>query len=90
MDLCSYYFLHLILILLDLFEYWVSHHRRFTENEYLWTISLWDLQSSLGDKFQLVLYDEKWRSIAASRQFVINQSGEPAERVWRVEGELSS
>jgi len=56
----------------------------------LWTIPLWDLPSSLGDEFQLVLYDEKWRSIAASGQFVIDQSGEPAERVWRVEEELSS
>jgi hypothetical protein len=77
MDLCSYYFLHLILTLLELFEYWVSHHHRFTENEYLWTTSLWDLQSSLGDKFQLVFCHENWRSIAASGQIVIDQSGEP-------------
>jgi hypothetical protein len=44
----------------------------FTENEYLWTISLWDLPSSLGDKFQLVLCHENWRSVAASGQFVID------------------
>jgi hypothetical protein len=37
-----------------------------------------------------VLCDEKWRNVAASGEFVIDQSGESAESVWRVEEELPS
>jgi len=50
---------------------------RLVELEYIWEISDYNLPGSLGDKFQLALYDEKWKLAALSEAFGI--VGRPEE-----------